>query len=346
MVDIIGVLISQAGDEIWRRIIHLVDDSEASVSVTLWGDQAINFEPPASYDENSATIVAIKGAKVGDFNGRSLSTVAGSQLKFDPPDEATQRVQEWYNSGGHSASIQNMSSAGGFRQNTERMTLEQLQTTAIQPTSDNDAGGLAVYGSVMGLVKRLPQLQGTDPQPIFYNACVSCNKKLSENCENVWSCHGCGKQSESVNKRFMLRIEIQDHTASVTATAFDEAARSILGMTPEESETLPPEEIIDIVSFSKKSFKIRAKYDTYQEERRLQFNVVACDNANWEQETQRMASEISQIYNAESQLEIDPLLQPFISTLVLSQTGKADRAPSSGMPGSKRRAVDTGNRVF
>eukprot|EP01067_Filipodium_phascolosomae_P003505 Filipodium_phascolosomae@DN2623_c0_g1_i2.p1 len=39
MVDIIGVLISQAGDEIWRRIIHLVDDSEASVSVTLWGDQ-------------------------------------------------------------------------------------------------------------------------------------------------------------------------------------------------------------------------------------------------------------------------------------------------------------------
>jgi replication factor A1 len=47
--------------------------------VTLWGNQAVDF------DGTSNPVVAVKGARIGEFNGgKSLSLVASSMMQIDP----------------------------------------------------------------------------------------------------------------------------------------------------------------------------------------------------------------------------------------------------------------------
>ena len=53
----------------------LVDKSMAEVTVTMWGTAAENFDPSGN------PVVAIKGAKVSDYNGVSLSTLASSVIQ-------------------------------------------------------------------------------------------------------------------------------------------------------------------------------------------------------------------------------------------------------------------------
>jgi ssDNA-binding replication factor A large subunit len=50
----------------------------AEVNLTLWGAVAANFDPTGN------PVVAIKGAKVSDFNGVSLSSLGSSVIQVLP----------------------------------------------------------------------------------------------------------------------------------------------------------------------------------------------------------------------------------------------------------------------
>ena len=68
-------LISKAGKELVKREIILVDRSETEVSLTLWGNTAINFSAVGN------PIVAAKGVRVSDYNGVTLS---GGDILINP----------------------------------------------------------------------------------------------------------------------------------------------------------------------------------------------------------------------------------------------------------------------
>ena len=61
--------------ELRKRDVTLVDKSMAEVTVTMWGSAAENFDPSGN------PVVAIKGAKVSDYNGVSLSTLGSSVIQ-------------------------------------------------------------------------------------------------------------------------------------------------------------------------------------------------------------------------------------------------------------------------
>ena len=58
-----------------KRDITLLDTSGYSIRVTLWGTQAEQFHDAGNYP-----IVAIRGARVSEYNGRTLSTLSPLQL--------------------------------------------------------------------------------------------------------------------------------------------------------------------------------------------------------------------------------------------------------------------------
>ena len=63
-----------------RRQFVILDSSQASVSVTLWGQQAdLHFEV--------GSVIFIRNAKVSDFSGRSLDLNAGSFWEANPDDQ-------------------------------------------------------------------------------------------------------------------------------------------------------------------------------------------------------------------------------------------------------------------
>jgi replication factor A1 len=92
------------GTETKKRSLTIRDDSGRSVELTLWGKYA--NEPGdhlfSAFQGGMRPVVAVKSARVGDFNGKTLSTVASSTVAVDPPDipEAVQLRQWWASLGG------------------------------------------------------------------------------------------------------------------------------------------------------------------------------------------------------------------------------------------------------
>lgn len=87
VVDVCGIAVSvgtvaqlmskSTGKELMKRDVTLGDMSGASITLTLWGEKtALEISP--------GNVVCAKMVKVGDFGGRSLSTLASSIVLINP----------------------------------------------------------------------------------------------------------------------------------------------------------------------------------------------------------------------------------------------------------------------
>ena len=118
MVDVIGVVCSdggvaslttKSGRDCVKRDLEIVDDSQHSIRVTLWGERA--EKELARYDQ--APVIAFKGVKLGDYGGRSIGTYGSSTIVANPEVPETMKLRMWYDNGGQSASVTSLSSSGG-----------------------------------------------------------------------------------------------------------------------------------------------------------------------------------------------------------------------------------------
>lgn len=125
IVDVLGVItevhpissivVKATGKQLTRRDLTIVDSSNCSIRVTLWGKQAEDADGP---DWNSEPVLAIKGAKVSDWGGRTLNIIGSTQLSLQPMDlDSALTLRGWYDTVGStiakSSTIRNLSSTGG-----------------------------------------------------------------------------------------------------------------------------------------------------------------------------------------------------------------------------------------
>ena len=76
----IGTVITKAtGKELRKRDLVIHDDTGVEVRLTVWGDKAENNEFVPGH------VIVVKGARVGDFQGRSLSLINSSTMALNPP---------------------------------------------------------------------------------------------------------------------------------------------------------------------------------------------------------------------------------------------------------------------
>lgn len=75
--------------------------------MTLWGRQAETFE------HEDHPVIAIKGAKVSDFGGRSLSVGGVASLSVNPDVEGAYVLRGWYDAKGQGMEFQMYSSSSG-----------------------------------------------------------------------------------------------------------------------------------------------------------------------------------------------------------------------------------------
>lgn len=73
-----------------KRELSVVDDSQKQVRLTLWGKTAEDF------DSSGYPVVAFKGLRVNDFNGRSLSLSQAGTFKVNPDIPEKARLKHWY----------------------------------------------------------------------------------------------------------------------------------------------------------------------------------------------------------------------------------------------------------
>ena len=107
MADVVGVVLScdaavtiqrRDGTDTQKRTVSIKDDSNASIELTLWGSyvQDPGAQLEADLQQGRHPVVAIKAARVGDYQGKTLGTISSTTLLVDPDIPEAGRLRNWY----------------------------------------------------------------------------------------------------------------------------------------------------------------------------------------------------------------------------------------------------------
>ncbi len=217
----------QGGKELMKRDLTLVDDSNTEIRLTLWGAQANSQE----YNWAEQPVVAFKGVKIGDYNGRTLSLAGSMQVAPRIPEGET-LIQWMISNGGKLSDIQtgSLSNGGGSGGGSNKDTFEsRKKCMAIK--DENLGNGEKPDWVTMKLSLTYVK---TDNDP-WYLSCASpnCKKKVVEMGTGKFRCEKCSSTTDPI-RRYILSTQMCDYSGTEWFSFFDEQARVLFGLTADE----------------------------------------------------------------------------------------------------------------
>ncbi|KPM34314.1 Replication factor A protein 1 [Neonectria ditissima] len=296
-VDVIGVLkevgeineitSKKDGRPFQKRDLTIVDDTSYSVRVTIWGKTANSF------DSAPESIIAFKGTKVSDFNGKSLSLLSSGTMSIDPDHPDAHRLKGWYDSAGRTDTFtthQNMSSMSGA---TGRK--DELKT--ISQVKDENLGMDAqAYYSVKATIVFIKQ------DNFCYPACSSqgCNKKVTSMGDGTWHCEKCSVSHDKPDYRYILSLNVADHTSHQWLSCFDDTGRIIMGQSANDLMELKENDeakfmwAFEMANCKTLNFRCRAKMDNFGETQKIRYQVMSASLPDFKSEGDKLAELIKQ----------------------------------------------------
>lgn len=245
-----------------KRELTLVDNTGYSVRLTIWGKTAASFDIPPD------SVVAFKGVKVSDFGGRSLSLLSSGSVSANPDMPEAHKLKGWYDEQGNTnfathSNLQGTVSAGGSRRDPFK-TISQIKDEQLGMSENPD------FFSLKASIQYIKQ------DPFCYPACLSegCNKKVVEIDPGQWRCERCDKTHPKPEYRYIMSVNVSDHTGQLWVSCFDETGRQIIGKTADELmeiKEVDEKRLAEIISDSVCkiwNWKCKAKLDNFQEQQR------------------------------------------------------------------------------
>lgn len=251
-----------------KRELTLVDNTNFSVRLTIWGNAATTF------DALPESVVAFKGVKVSDFNGRSLSLLSSGSMTIDPDIDEAHKLKGWYDAQGRQDTYQShqsvMGTTGANGRKEEYKTVDAVRNEQLGMSETTD------YFTLKATVLYVKH------DSIAYPACLSegCNKKVVEVEQGQWRCERCDKSFPKPEYRYILSVNVSDHTGQLWLSCFDDTGRLLLNMSANE--------LVELKDSAEKAytdkiteancrtwvFRCRAKMDSFQEQQRYVFNLL------------------------------------------------------------------------
>lgn len=248
ILDVIGI-VKECGEiaeitakstqkQLLKRDLTLVDTSSASVRLTIWGKQAQDFN---EQEAKSNPVIAIKGVRVNEYQGKTLSTSGNSQITFNPDISEAHTLRGWFDS--HRGNIEttiNVSSLAAMKDSNnassnpnyrdDRKFLSQVKDEFLGQHDKPD------YFSTISSVSFVRSDNGN----ISYMACPSegCNKKVIEEGPNQYRCEKCQKVYDRCDHRYIMSVQISDATSAIWVQAFNETGQQLLEKSAEEMYNL------------------------------------------------------------------------------------------------------------
>ncbi|XP_033136823.1 replication protein A 70 kDa DNA-binding subunit C-like isoform X2 [Brassica rapa] len=309
IVDLIGIVLSisptglimrKSGTEVQKKAFRLMDISGRSVEVTMWGNfcNAEGQRLQSLCDSGAFPVLAVKAGRVSEFNGKQVSTIGSSQLYVEPDFPEAREVREWYEREGRNApciSISRVSSGVGRQE--IRKVITQIKEENLGTSEKPDWITVTATISFMKVdnfcYTACPSMNGDRP----------CSKKVTNNGDGTWRCERCDKCVDECDYRYILQLQLQDHTGVTWGTAFQEAGEEIMGMPAkdlyylkyEEQDEEKFEDIIRKAAFTKYIFKLKVKEETYGDEQRVKATVVKAEKLDYSQDTRSLLEEIHKL---------------------------------------------------
>lgn len=297
IVDVLAIVKSAAdcstivaratGKELIKREITLVDDSACSITCTLWGKQAEEF------DASDNPVVLLKGAKVGDYNGKTIGVAMSTVFQINPDIPEAHKLRGWFDQGGCDSEVKELSNTGmggggGMTTSSNWETFDKLAANQLGTGDKPD------YFSAKATVMYVKK------DNAMYTACPGegCNKKVIDQNDGTYRCEKCNKAYPDFKWRLMLQCNIADFSETCWPTCFETQAETMLGISAAELGNLKSEnnprydEIFSDVIFKEFTFKLRAKMETYNDERRVKVMCVTAEPIDYVSSSRRLLSSI------------------------------------------------------
>ncbi|XP_031833471.1 replication protein A 70 [Nomia melanderi] len=298
IMDILGVVKScsdlqvltsrTTGREMKKKDVNLVDESNTMVCLTLWGSQAEDF------DGSMNPVLAIKGARVGEFNGgKNLSTISSTVLQVDPDIPEAHRLRGWFNTVGRNEEIRAISrglgDAGGGVSGP---------FLTFKEAKDKELGynGPDVY-TVKATVNMI-RVENS-----LYKSCPteSCKKKLIDQANDMYRCEKCDKEFPNYRYRLLASLSLADWTGHQWATAFSEEAEKMIGITAQELGELKENdneaflEKFANATFKSFIFKLRVKMEEFNDEKRLKATCLGVSPVDYKVYNDHLLTQIKEL---------------------------------------------------
>ncbi|KAL3497983.1 hypothetical protein ACH5RR_040715 [Cinchona calisaya] len=311
VVDVIGVVSSispsstimrKNGTETQKRTLQLKDMTGRSVELTLWGNFC-NAEGQTLQnicDSGVFPVLAIKSGRVYEFNGKAVGTISTSQLFIDPDFPEAHKLKDWFDKDGKNTPCVSISrDTIGIVRTDARKTISQIKDERLGTSEKPD---WITVCATLTFIK---------VDNFCYTACPirigdkQCNKKVTNNGDGKWRCDRCDRTVDECDYRYILQLQIQDHTGLTWVTAFQESGEEIIGVSAKDLYCLKYEEqdddrfneIMRSVVFKKYIFKLKVKEETFSDEQRVKSTVVKSERVNFESETRYLMDLIDKIKN-------------------------------------------------
>ncbi|KAL1952679.1 hypothetical protein VTO42DRAFT_4453 [Malbranchea cinnamomea] len=291
-IDVLGILkdiggttqISSktTGKPYSKRDLTIVDNTGYSVRLTVWGDMATSF------DVKLESVLAFKGVKVSDFGGKSLSLLSSGSMTVDPDIEEAHRLKGWYDAQGRMGTFSSHASDGNLGITTGQSdpfkTISEIRDEQLGMSDKADFFSLK---ATVIYVK-----QGN----LCYPSCLieGCNKKVVEIGPDQWRCEKHEITHPKPEYRYVLSVNVSDHTGALWLSCFDEVGRLLLGMTADqwmelqENDPKAASEAVHNANCSTWNFRCKAKLDTFQEQQRIRYQVTSAAVVDYSAEASRL----------------------------------------------------------
>nr|XP_045239608.1 replication protein A 70 kDa DNA-binding subunit-like [Macaca fascicularis] len=282
--DATKITVRSNNREVAKRNIYLMDTSRKVVTATLWGEDADKF------DGSRQPVLAIKGARVSDFGGRSLSVLSSSTIIANPDIPEAYKLRGWFDAGqaldGVSISDLKSGSVGGG--NTNWKTLYEVKFENLGQSNKPD-----YFSSVATVV--YPHKENC-----MYQACPTqdCNKKVIDQQNGLYRCEKCDTEFPNFKYHMILSVNIADFQENQWVTCFQESAEAILGQNAaylgdlKDKNEQAFEEVFQNANFRSFIFRVRVKVETYNEESRIKATVMDVKSVDYREYGRRLVLSI------------------------------------------------------
>lgn len=142
----------------------------------------------------------------------------------------------------------------------------------------HQADDKGMYINVKGLINSIRT------ENAFYQSCKTCRKKVTV-IDNQINCDRCGIQDEG-KYVFMLSLEVVDFSGVTWATLFDEAAKSLLGISADDLQQISVDDkdqyeaYFDRLRFKEFVFRCRVKYEMFNDKQNLRWTIMQANPIN------------------------------------------------------------------
>ncbi|KAK7407071.1 hypothetical protein VNO78_08712 [Psophocarpus tetragonolobus] len=295
ILDVIGVVCSisptasimrKNGTETQKRTLQLKDMSGRSVELTLWGNfcNGEGQELQNICDAGKFPVLATKAVRVNDFNGKSIGTIAISQLFVEPDFPEAYTLKRWFENEGKNVPTHSISrEISNIGKTDVCKTISQIKDEKLGTSEKPD------WISVNATVSFIKSENFCYPGCPIMIGDRQCNKKVTNNGDGKWHCDRCNQSIDACDYRYILSFQIMDHTGVTWVTAFQESGEEIMGIPAKDLYYLKYEEqddenfskIIQKVLFADYVFKLKVKEETFSDEQRVKSTVVKADKVDY-----------------------------------------------------------------